>query len=112
MKFFSAIAAITLMATPAQANIEAKAPNLLMEKLYYAEGRVTKIKENLFSYSVITAKGLSGAPVWVEKGRKRIIVGVHVGSDFGDEKGAVARIVDSTFIHDWNRWKGRRETAN
>ena len=39
MKFFSAIAAITLMATPAQANIEAKAPNLLMEKLYYAEGR-------------------------------------------------------------------------
>lgn len=27
------------MATPAQANIEAKAPNLLMEKLYYAEGR-------------------------------------------------------------------------
>jgi V8-like Glu-specific endopeptidase len=82
------------------------------ERLYYAEGRVTKIKENLFSYSVITAKGLSGAPVWVEKGRKKIIVGVHVGSDFGDEKGAVARIVDSTFIHDWNRWKGRRETAN
>ena len=82
------------------------------ERLYYAEGRVTEIKENLFSYSVITAKGLSGAPVWVEKGRKKIIVGVHVGSDFGDEKGAVARIVDSTFIHDWNRWKGRRETAN
>ena len=38
MKFFSAIAAIALMATPAQANMGTKAPNLLMEKLYYAEG--------------------------------------------------------------------------
>ena len=82
------------------------------ERLYYAEGRITKIKENLFSYSVITAKGLSGAPVWVEKGREKIIVGVHVGSDFSGEKGAVARIVDSAFIHDWKRWKSRREAAN
>ena len=39
MKFFSTIAAISLMATPAQANMGTKAPNLLMEKLYYAEGR-------------------------------------------------------------------------
>ncbi|MDA9867826.1 hypothetical protein N9C85_00140 [Synechococcus sp. AH-224-I15] len=39
MKLFSAIAAIILMATPAQANIGMKDPNLLMEKLYYAEGR-------------------------------------------------------------------------
>ena len=112
MKFFSAIAAITLMTTPAQANMGMKAPNLLVEKLYYAEGRVTALKENLFSYSVVTAKGLSGAPVWVEKGRKKIIVGVHVGSDFGGEKGAVARIVDSNLIRDWNLWKGRREAAN
>ena len=82
------------------------------ERLYYAEGRVTALKENLFSYSVVTAKGLSGAPVWVEKGRKKIIVGVHVGSDFGGEKGAVARIVDSNLIRDWNLWKGRREAAN
>ncbi len=39
MKLFSAIAAITLMTTQAQASIGMKAPNLLMEKLYYAEGR-------------------------------------------------------------------------
>ena len=38
MKPFSALAAITLMAVPAQATMGAK-PNLLMEKLYYAEGR-------------------------------------------------------------------------
>jgi hypothetical protein len=38
MKLFSALTAITLMATPAQATMGAK-PNLLMEKLYYAEGR-------------------------------------------------------------------------
>ena len=39
MKFFSAIAAISLMAAPAQAKMGMKPPNLLMEKLYYAEGR-------------------------------------------------------------------------
>jgi hypothetical protein len=39
MKFFSAIAAITLMTTPAQTNMGMKVPNLLVEKLYYAEGR-------------------------------------------------------------------------
>ena len=39
MKFFSAIAALTLLTTPAQANNGMKPPNLLMEKLYYAEGR-------------------------------------------------------------------------
>ncbi|WP_071841239.1 MULTISPECIES: hypothetical protein [unclassified Synechococcus] len=39
MKFFSAIAALTLLTTPAQANTGMKPPNLLMEKLYYAEGR-------------------------------------------------------------------------
>ena len=38
MKLFSALAALALMASPAQATMEAK-PNLLMEKLYYAEGR-------------------------------------------------------------------------
>jgi hypothetical protein len=39
MKLISVIAAITLMTTPAQASMGMKPPNLLMEKLYYAEGR-------------------------------------------------------------------------
>ncbi len=39
MKIFSAIAAIALMATPTQAKLNTKPPNLLMEKLYYSEGR-------------------------------------------------------------------------
>jgi len=82
------------------------------ERLYQAEGRVTAIKANLFRYNVITAKGLSGAPVWVERGGKKIVVGVHVGSDFGGEKGAVARTVDNALIRDWNLWKSRRQAAD
>lgn len=42
MKVFSAIAVITLITTPAQASMRTKVPNLLMEKLYYAEGRQHK----------------------------------------------------------------------
>ncbi|MDA8976637.1 trypsin-like peptidase domain-containing protein [bacterium] len=82
------------------------------ERLYRAEGRITAIKANLFRYNIITAKGVSGAPVWVERDGKKIVVGVHVGSDFGGEKGAVARTVDSALIRDWNRWKSRRQAAD
>ena len=39
MKFLSALAAISLITAPAQANMRTKAPNLLIEKLYYADGR-------------------------------------------------------------------------
>ena len=39
MKLFSALAALSLMSTPAQAVMGPKAPTLLVEKLYYAEGR-------------------------------------------------------------------------
>ncbi len=81
-------------------------------RLFEGEGRVTAIGPNLFTYNVATARGLSGAPVWIEKGGRKIVVGVHVGSDFDGEKGAMARRVDGKLIRDWKSWKSRRQSAN
>lgn len=82
------------------------------KRLFQASGKITAVTANLFSYDVVTARGMSGAPVWVERGGRRILVGVHVGSDFGGEKGAVARRVDSALICDWNRWKSLRASED
>ena len=81
-------------------------------RLFQASGKVTAVTANLFSYDVVTARGISGAPVWVERGGRRVLVGVHVRSDFGGEKGAMARRVDSALIRDWNRWRSRRASED
>ena len=81
-------------------------------RLFQASGKVTAVTANLFSYDVVTARGISGAPVWVERGGRRVLVGVHVGSDFGGEKGAMARRVDSALIRDWNRRRSRRASED
>ena len=77
-------------------------------QLFEGKGQVTAVGGNLFSYNIVTAKGLSGAPVWVERGGRKVVVGVHVGSDFGGKKGAVARTVNRRLIQDWKAWKSLR----
>lgn len=77
-------------------------------RLFQGQGRVTAVTRNLFSYEVKTAKGLSGAPVWVERRGRNHVVGVHVGSDFAGHRGAVARLVDDRLLRDWRDWRNRR----
>lgn len=69
-----------------------------------ASGRVTVVSGNLFGYGIRTGKGLSGAPVWIERGRVKFLVGIHVGSDLAGIEGAVARRVDEELIREFRRW--------
>lgn len=89
-----------------------RVPGSDASKIFVAKGRVTAIQDTLFSYDVITARGLSGAPVWIEQSGKKHIVGIHVGSDFGGGKEAVARLVDETMIRDWKRWVSLRRKGS
>lgn len=69
-----------------------------------ASGRVTEVDGNLFGYDVRTGRGLSGAPVWIERGGAKFLVGIHVGSDVAGIEGAVARRVDDELIREFRRW--------
>lgn len=79
-------------------------PGATGKHLYEAEGRITEVKGNLFGYQVETAKGMSGGPVWVEKGGQRFLVGIHVGSDLAGIGGAVALAVNESFLREWDGW--------
>jgi len=79
------------------------------ETIRKASGRVTVVSGNLFGYGVRTGKGLSGAPVWIERGGAKFLVGIHVGSDLAGIEGAVARRVDDELIREFRRWVLSRE---
>lgn len=71
---------------------------------FAGSGQVTEVKGPFFGYSVKTGKGMSGAPVWVERDGKKRIVGIHLGSDLVGIEGAVARRIDPTLLREWSRW--------
>ncbi len=77
-------------------------------KLFEGEGEVTTIQGNLFGYDLETSKGVSGGPVWVERGGRRYLVGIHIGSDIGGIEGAVGRVIDQALLNAWNVWVARR----
>lgn len=50
--------------------------------MYETEGQVLEVTRDIFYYDAHTRGGMSGAPVWVERGNEFIIVGIHVaGTD-------------------------------
>lgn len=75
-------------------------------------GRITQVHELFFGYDVKTEKGMSGAPVWVELGGQKWLVGIHLGSDLAGIQGAVARRIDRGLLQDWDRWKDENSKVN
>lgn len=69
-------------------------------KLKYGAGDVKKpiLDDSTFYYSVDTAKGMSGGPVWAIHHGVGSLVGVHVSE-------GRARVVDSRLINDFENWK-------
>lgn len=78
------------------------------KKLFVGEGKVTKVRGSLFGYDLETAKGVSGGPIWMERGGRRLLVGIHLGSDIGGIEGAVGRMIDAALLKDWCEWRRRR----
>jgi len=78
------------------------------KELLSSTGRVTGVRGSLFSYEAKTRKGMSGSPVWVERNGRRVLVGIHLGSDIGGFEGAVARRVDRGLIGEYDRWVASR----
>jgi hypothetical protein len=60
------------------------------EHLYVGRGTATGIEDYLLHYDVDTSKGVSGAPVWIERDSGPTIVGIHVG---GTSEYARARVI-------------------
>lgn len=74
-----------------------------LRTLYMGAGNINDIDGNLAAYSINTATGNSGGPIWVkgEDGRY-YIVAVHVKNSGG-------RIVNESLLADWKEWlKSRR----
>ncbi len=66
--------------------------------LYTGEGVVADIDSNLVTYTIHTAKGNSGGPVWVTKNDKKYLQAIHVRTSGG-------RALNSNFYKEWNKWK-------
>ncbi|HEU4559320.1 MAG TPA: serine protease [Longimicrobium sp.] len=76
------------------------------DTLFRAEGAVMDQRPpNLFSYTIATATGNSGGPVWLVRDDEIYLVGVHVADQ-------VARRVDERFYNDWQAWRRKREAAS
>jgi len=78
-------------------------------RLFVGAGKVTTIQGSVFGYDLETSKGVSGGPVWMERGGRRSLVGIHLGSDLGGMKGAVGRVIDAALLNDWDAWVGLRK---
>lgn len=79
--------------------------------LFEGGGTVTSIQGSFFGYDLETSKGVSGGPIWVRRGGRRVLVGIHLGSDLGGIKGAVGRVIDEALLDDWRVWVARRKRS-
>jgi len=79
-------------------------PIAVGDQLYSGLGRITDVDNNILSYSLRTAGGNSGGPIWVETNAKNIIIAIHVKNSGG-------RLVNEDLITDWKNWKRERQSS-
>lgn len=77
--------------------------------MYETRGEVVESTRDIIYYDAHTRGGMSGAPVWVQRGDEYIIVGIHVaGTDSTDmaPARATARRINAEAFSAINRWIG------
>ncbi|HEX8693163.1 MAG TPA: trypsin-like peptidase domain-containing protein [Longimicrobium sp.] len=71
--------------------------------LYHGRAKVTEVSESVIVYDLNTEKGLSGAPVWVERNGEFVLVGVHVGE--GKQGEAKAHRLTDASLQNLAAWR-------
>lgn len=76
--------------------------------LYYATGRILHSDDpRRIYYGIETEGGMSGGPVWIERGGEYIVIGIHVGGAVVDGRSrGFARRLDADALTEIQSWLG------